>query len=222
MSAGVIVGIIIIVLVLGVPIVQAGLRSVQHRRSLRAEGVRDLLPAAIASADLPSGFAMSERRAMSSEKIAWGASNPGDTMRDLDAAGHLISLRQQFRDPRSFGELIDVLLTNTVRRNAPHRRVELTLSRYENAEQAAAALDKLPEIGEQDTNVRVEDVTNGDDLRAREWTRLDGETPTQRMLELRWSQGAVHAELVGDSEPPGALDDTTLRELAKTVRSRLR
>ena len=222
MSAGVIVGIIIIVLVLGVPIVQAGLRSVQHRRSLRAEGVRELLPGAIASADLPSGFAMSERRAMSSEKIAWGASSPGDTMRDLDAAGHVISLRQQFRDPRSFGELIDVLLTNTVRRNAPHRRVELTLSRYENAEQAAAALDKLPEIGEQDANVRVEDVTNGDDLRAREWTRLDGETPTQRMLELRWSQGAVHAELVGDSEPPGALDDTTLRELAKTVRSRLR
>ena len=157
--AGVIVGIIIIVLVLGVPIAQAGLRSVQHRRSLRAEGVRELLPAAIASADLPSGFAMSERRAMSSEKIAWGASNPGDTMRDLDAAGHVISLRQQFRDPRSFGELIDVLLTNTVRRNAPHRRVELTLSRYENAEQAAAALDKLPEIGEQDANVRVEDVT---------------------------------------------------------------
>ena len=159
---------------------------------------------------------------MSSEMIAWGASSPADTMRELDDAGHVISFRQQFRDPRSFGELIDVLLTHTLRRNAPHRRVELTLSRYESAEQAAAALDKQPEIGEQDDNVRVEDIANGDDLRAREWTRLDGETPIQRMLELRWAQGVVHAELVGDSEPPGALDDTTLRGLATTVRSRLR
>ena len=222
MSTALIVGILIIVLVVGVPIVQAGLRRVQHRRSLRAEGVDALARAAIGRDDLPPGFHLSELRALSSEMIAWNASDPGAAKRALDDAGHVLSFRQTFRDPRTFGELIDVLLANTLRRSAPHRRVGLTLSRYGTAEQAAQALEQPPDLAEQDSNVRVEDAGGRDGVRAREWTRLEGGEATQRMLELRWSQGAVQAELIGDSEPPGALDDRTLHQLAQTIRSRLR
>lgn len=222
MSTALIVGVLIIVLIAGVPLIQAGLRRIQHRRSLRAEAVVDLARAAIAGGDLPGGFRVSELRAMTTEMIAWGASDPAAAKRELDDAGHVISLRQQFRDPRSFGELIDVLLANSIRRRAPHRRVGLTLSRFATSEQAAEALERLPDLGEQDPEVRVEDVSSSGDLRAREWTRLEDGEATQRMLELRWSEGSVHAELVGDSEPPGALDDAVLRQLAGTIRSRLR
>jgi len=222
MSAALIAGILIVLLVVGVPIVQAGLRRVQHRRSLRAEGAAELARAALGRGDLPPGFRLSELRALSSEMIAWNASDPGAAKRALDDAGHVLSLRQTFRDPRTFGELIDVLLANTLRRRAPHRRIGLTLSRYGTAEQAAQALEQLPDMGEQDSNVRVADVGERDSVRAREWTRLEGGEATQRMLELRWSQGPIQAELVGDSEPPGALDDHTLRQLAQTIRARLR
>ena len=221
MSTTLLVGIIIVVLVVGVPIAQALIQRVQHRRSLRI--AQDLAAAAIRGDDLPVGFRLAELRAMSSEAIAWSARDPADAMRDLNEAGHVVSFRQQFRDPRTFGELIDVLLTNTLRRSAPQRRIGLTLSRYAGEEQAEAALGRQPELAELDAGVRVEDVTrNGDAMRAREWTRLENEQPIQRMLQLRWRSGDVVAELEGDAEPPGALDDEVLRGVAQTIRGRLR
>lgn len=221
MSTTLLIGIIIVVLVVGVPIAQALIRRVQHRRSLRI--AQDLASAAIRGDDLPGGFRLAELRAMSSEAIAWSAQDPADAMRDLDEAGHVVSFRQQYRDPRTFGEFIDVLLTNTLRRSAPQRRIGLTLSRYEGEEQAEAALERQPELAELDAGVRVEDVTrSGDAMRAREWTRLEGEQAIQRMLQLRWRSGDVVAELEGDAEPPGALDDEVLRGVAQAIRGRLR
>lgn len=221
MSTTLLIGIIIVVLVVGVPIAQALIRRVQHRRSLRI--AEDLASAAIQGDDLPGGFRLAELRAMSSEAIAWSAQDPADAMRDLDEAGHVVSFRQQYRDPRTFGEFIDVLLTNTLRRSAPQRRIGLTLSRYEGEEQAEAALERQPELAELDAGVRVEDVTrSGDAMRAREWTRLEGEQAIQRMLQLRWRSGDVVAELEGDAEPPGALDDEVLRGVAQAIRGRLR
>lgn len=221
MSTTLLIGIIIVVLVVGVPIAQTLIRRVQHRRSLRI--AQDLAAAAIRGDDLPGGFRLAELRALSSEAIAWSAGDPADAMRDLDEAGHVVSFRQQFRDPRTFGELIDVLLTNTLRRSAPQRRIGLTLSRYAGEEQAEAALDRQPELAELDAGVRVEDVTrSGDAMRAREWTRLEGEQAIQRMLQLRWRSGDVVAELEGDAEPPGALDDEVLRGVAQAIRGRLR
>ena len=221
MSTGLIVGIIIILLVVGVPIAQAIIRRIQHRRSLRIAG--DLVGAAIRGDDLPAGFRIAELRALNSEGIAWNAEDPSAAMRALNEAGHVVSLRQQFRDPPTFGELFDVILTHTLRRSAPQRRIGLSLSRYEGAEQAAEALERVPDLAEQDAGVRVEDITrSGDALQAREWTRIENDQPIQRMLQLRWLSGDVVAELEGDSEPPGALDDDLLRSVAQAVRSRMR
>ena len=223
MSTPLIVGIIIILLVVGVPIAQTLIRRFQHRRSLRVAAAAPLLAAALTRADLPDGFRLAELRALSSEAIAWRADDPAEVMRDLDEAGHVVSLRQQFRDPRTFGEFADVLLANTLRRGAPMRRIGLTLSRYADPEQAEQALARTPDLADQDAGVRVEDVTrNGDALRAREWTRLEGEQATQRMLQLRWRIGEVVAELEGDSEPPGSLEDEVLRGVAEVIRGRLR
>ena len=41
------------------------------------------------------------------------------------------------------------------------------------------------------------------------------------MLQLRWRDGEIVAELEGDSEPPGALEDEVLRGVAEAIRSRL-
>ena len=116
-----------------------------------------------------------------------------------------------------------MLLANTLRRGAPMRRIGLTLSRYADPEQAEQALARTPDLADQDAGVRVEDITrSGDALRAREWTRLEGEQPIQRMLQLRWRIGEVVAELEGDSEPPGSLEDEVLRGVAEVIRGRLR
>ena len=223
MSTALLVGIIIILLVVGVPIGQALIQRIRHRRSLRIPAAEALVAAAIRRGDLPAGFRLAKLRALTSESIAWSAGDPADAMRELNDAGHIVSFRQQYRDPRSFGEFVDVLLANTLRRSAPQRRIGLTLSRYQGAEQAEQALDRIPDLAEQDIGVRVEDITrSGDELRAREWTRVEDDRTTQRMLQLRWRDGEVVAELEGDSEPPDALDDDLLKSVAQAVRSRLK
>ena len=55
MSTGLIVGIIIILLVVGVPILQALIRAVQRRRSLGGDGVPELRAAGLRGDELPRG-----------------------------------------------------------------------------------------------------------------------------------------------------------------------
>ena len=221
MSTALIVGIIIILLVVGVPILQTIIRAAQRRRSLAADGVPTLRAAGLRRDELPDGLASQTAEAVTSEDIALADDHPEATITQLDDAGRVIGYRESFRDPRSWGEFIDWLLTQTLYRNRTHRRVELELTRYESSEQAAQALDAdLPsDLG--DDGVRIEDAGQRAGIHAREWTRTENGATVQRMLELRWTSGDILAVVRGDSEPSGALDDDDVHRLAALVKARL-
>lgn len=218
MSTPVIIGILIVLLVFGVPILQAGLRRWQRGRSLRIAGVGEL--AAAAEGERPAGFALQLREAVTSEEIALAADDPKGRIRELDEAGRIVGFRAMFRDPRSWGEFSDLLLGATLHRSRAMRRVELELTRYADAEQAAAALDESPSPL-QDEDVRIEDAGAEDGFRLREWTRIEGERVVQRMLEYRAAVGDVLLEVSADAEPPDALPTAAARDLADAVMRRL-
>ena len=221
MSTGVIVGIIIILLVVGVPLLQAAIRALQRRRSLSAEGVAPLRAAGLRPDELPRGLSRQAAQSVTSEEIALAADYPEAKITQLDDSGRVIGYRESFRDPRSLGEFLDWLLTQTIYRSRAHRRVELELTRYESAEQASAALESDPQIGAEDDGVQVEDAGERGGILAREWTRSENGSTVQRMLELRWTSGDILAVLRGDSEPSGALDDDEVQRLAALVKGRL-
>ncbi len=221
MSTALVVGIIIILLVVGVPILQAIIRGWQRRRSLGASGVPELRAAGLRGAELPGGLRRQSAQSVTSEEIALASDNPQATITQLDDAGRVIGYREVYRDPRSWGEFVDVLLTQTLYRGRAHRRVELELSRYESAEQASAALDGGTPVEDGEDGVVVSDAGEREGLQAREWTRSEGGAVIQRMLELRWSSGDVLGVLRGDSEPSGALEDAEVERLAALVRERL-
>ena len=221
MSTGLIVGIIIIVLVVGVPILQALIRGAQRRRSLAADGVPELRSAGLRNDELPSGLARQTAEAVTSEDIALADENPQATITQLDDAGRIIGYRESFRDPRSLGEFMDWLLAQSIYRNRQHRRVEIELTRYESSEQAAEALQADPPMDAGDAGVTVEEAGDRNGLQAREWTRSENGDTVQRMLELRWASGDVLGVVRGDSEPSGALDDAEVERLASLVKDRL-
>lgn len=221
MSTGLIVGIIIILLVVGVPILQGVIRAVQRRRSLAAEGVMELRAAGLRGDEVPRGLARQVAEAVTSEEIALADENPEATIAQLDASGRVIGYRESFRDPRSLGEFMDWLLTQTLYRSRAHRRLEVELTRYESAEQASEALEMAPQVDASDSSVAVEDVGERGGVLAREWTRTEDGSAVQRMLELRWASGDVVAVVRGDSEPSGALEDDEVRRLAGLVKGRL-
>lgn len=221
MSTGLIVGIIIILLVVGVPILQALIRGVQRRRSLGSEGVSELRAAGLQGDELPRGLARQTAEAVTSEEIALADDNPEATIAQLDASGRVIGYRESFRDPRSLGEFMDWLLTQSIYRNRAHRRVEVELTRYESAEQASEALEMAPQLDSSDGTVAVEDVGEHGGVHAREWTRTENGSAVQRMLELRWTTRDILAVVRGDSEPTGALEDDEVHRLAGLVKGRL-
>ncbi len=221
MSTALIVGIIIILLVVGVPILQAIIRGLQQRRSLHMSGVPELRAAGLRAPELPRGLTRQSAQSVTSEEIALAADNPQATITQLDDAGRVIGYREVYRDPRSWGEVLDVLLTQTLYRGRAHRRVELELSRYESAEQASAALDGGTPVEDGEDGVVVSDAGEQEGMQAREWTRTEDGAVIQRMLELRWASGDVLGVLRGDSEPMGALDDAEVVRLAVAVRERL-
>ena len=221
MSTGLIVGIIIILLVVGVPILQALIRAAQRRRSLRATGVLELRAAGLRGDELPRGLARQAAEAVTSEAIALATDNPEATITQLDDSGRVIGYRESFRDPRSLGEFMDWLLAQTIFRNRAHRRVEVELTRYESAEQAAEALTMDPVLDAGDDSVQVEDAGERGGILARQWTRAEDGSTVQRMLELRWASADILAVVRGDSEPTGALDDDEVRRLAGLVKGRL-
>lgn len=221
MSTGLIVGIIIIVLVVGVPILQAMIRGAQRRRSLAAEGVPELRAAGLRNDELPAGLARQTAEAVTSEDIALADDNPQATITQLDDAGRVIGYRETFRDPRSWGEFMDWLLTQSFYRNRQHRRIEVELTRYESSQQAAEALSVDPLLDVADAAVSVEDAGERRGLMAREWTRSENGDTVQRMLELRWASGDILGVVRGDSEPSGALSDDEVERLASLVKGRL-
>ena len=130
MSTELLIGILILLLVVGVPIVQASVRLLSRRRSLNLDGVPELATAGLRSDELPSGLSPQSAEAVTSEDIALADEHPEATIVQLDDSGRVIGYRESFRDPRSFGEFTDFLLTQTVFRNRTHRRVEVELTRY--------------------------------------------------------------------------------------------
>ncbi len=222
MSTGLLVGIIILLLVVGVPLLQAIIRWAQRRRSLAAAGVPDLRAAGLRSEELPSGLSAQERTAVTSEELAFADDDPQTRIRELDDAGRIIGYREVFRDPRSWGEFADWLLAQSLHRRRAHRRVELELTRYASAEQAETSLNDTPppQIGEDD--IRISDAGERSGVKAREWTRLEAGETVQRMLELRFAAGDVLAIIRGDSEPAGTLSDDEVWRLADAVKGRLR
>ncbi len=222
MSTALIVGIMIFLLVAGVPILQVAIRTVQRRRSLAAAGVPELRAVGLRREELPVGLAPQTAEAVTSEAVALAAEYPQATITQLDDAGRVIGYRESFCDPRSWGEFLDWLLAQTLHRKRPHRRIELELTRYATAEQANAALQADPpsDAGDGD-EIRIEDAGERGGLFAREWTRTEQGATIQRMLELRWASGDVLGVLRGDSEPSGALDDADVWRLAALVRGRL-
>ena len=221
MSTGLIVGIIIILLVVGVPILQALIRGAQRRRSLAAEGVPALRDAGLRPNELPSGLSRQTAEAVTSEDIALADENPEATITQLDDSGRIIGYRESFRDPRSWGEFIDWALAQSIYRNRQHRRIELELTRYESSQQANDALQGDPPSDLGDEAVSVNDAGERGGVLAREWTRTENGDTVQRMLELRWASGDVLGVIKGDSEPSGALDDDEVHRLATLVRDRL-
>ena len=221
MSTGLIVGIIILLLVVGVPILQALIRTAQRRRSLAAEGVPALRAAGLRSDELPGGLARQSAEAVTSEDIALAADHPEATITQLDASGRVIGYRESFRDPRSMGEFLDWILTQSLYRNRAHRRVEVELTRYETSDQATEALEADPPPGLDDEGVRIAEVGERAGVHVREWTRAENSSTVQRMLELRWTSGDILGVVRGDSEPSGALDDDDVRRLATLVKGRL-
>ena len=222
MSTGLLVGIIILLLVVGVPLVQAIIRWVQRRRSLGVEGVASLHAAGLRSEDLPTGLSAQERAAVTSEEIALADDDPQTRIRDLDDTGRVIGYREVFRDPRSWGEFADWLLAQSLHRRRAHRRVEVELTRYGSAEQASASLDVSPPAQMGVDDIRISEAGERGGVKAREWTRLEAGETVQRMLELRFTIGDVLAVVRGDSEPVGALSDDDVWSLAEAVRGRLR
>lgn len=221
MSTALIVGILILLLVVGVPIVQALIRAWQRRRSLSLESVAELRAAGLRREELPRGLSPQGAQAVTSEEIALADENPQATIRQLDDAGRVIGYRESFRDPRSWGEFPDWLLAQTLHRRRAHRRVELELTLYEGPDQAAEVLNGPLQANLMDDGVRVEDAGERSGLLAREWTRTERGDTVQRMLELRWVSGAVIGVLRGDSEPGGHLDDDDVWNLARIVKDRL-
>ena len=222
MSTGLLVGIIILLLVVGVPLLQALIRWVQRQRSLGTDGVAALRSAGLRPDEVPAGLSAQERAAVTSEELALADDDPQSRIRELDDAGRVIGYREVFRDPRSWGEFADWLLAQSLYRRRAHRRVELELTRYASADQAESSRDTDPpvQIGEDD--IRISDAGERSGMKAREWTRLEGGEAVQRMLELRFAAGDVLAIIRGDSEPAGTLSDDEVWRLAEVVRGRLR
>ena len=221
MSTGLIIGIIIILLVVGVPIAQALIRSLQRRRSLAADGVPELRAAGLRRDELPAGLSRQSAEAVTSEDIALADEHPEATITQLDDSGRVIGYRESFRDPRSWGEFVDWVLAQTIHRQRAHSRIEVELTAYESDEQAETALRAEPRLDAADSSVSVEDVGERGGLLAREWTRTESGDVVQRMFELRWSSGTVLAVVRGDSEPSGALADDEVRRVAAIVKGRL-
>ncbi len=221
MSTELVIGILILLLVVGVPIVQAVVRWMQRRRSLGMDGIAALRAMGLRRDELPAGLAPQASEAVTSEDIALADDNPEAKIAQLDDSGRVIGYRESFRDPRSMGEFLDWVCGQTVYRNRAHRRIELELTRYETEEQASEALAEAPLLDPTESDVSVEEAEERAGVLAREWTRSENGSAVQRMLELRWASGDVLAVMRGDSEPSGALDDSEVERLASLVRSRL-
>ena len=223
-----VIGIILLALLVGVSLLQYLARRRDLSRESRLPFVAELRDAGLPRAQFPGGFHVQFQGPVTSERIAFAGDEPEAALDELDGQGRLIGYRQLFRDPRSFGEITDVLLNLALRRNRPQRQIRLDLTLYEDGESAATASADTPDAQPEDSDgssVRIAEVDrHGLDFAdsVREWRRIgvDGEAQ-QRMVEIRWHDGRVAVTASADSEPPGGVADEDLFAVARTARDRI-
>lgn len=221
-------GIVLIVLFVGVPILQAGVRRRQAAVERRLPHVSELAGLVLTRPEYPEGFAVQYRGPVTNERLAWEAEDEEAAFAEIDATGRVMGYRQTFRDPRSFGELTDVLLNWTLRRQTAQREVVAEVVLYEDAQGAMEGVDEevppQPNVDD-DGNALEVSAVDGHDLgfatSVREWVRRapDG-TALQRRLAVRWHDGRLGCFVTGDAEPADALDTELVLRTARLVHER--
>ncbi len=223
-----IVGIILIAALLAFTLLQWALRRRQVAKERARPYVAELAPLALREAEFPPGYHVHYRGPLTNERLAYLSPDEHATLDQLDEQGREIGYRQAFRDPRSYGELTDVILNNTLRSKTRHRMISVDISLFEDATGADEAIDEaLPTPDDADsplTTVQVSDLgpRNLDFAHsARRWSRREGETELQRKVEVRWRAGRLGCVVTGDSEPPGGVSEDEVRDLARRIHERV-
>ena len=227
-----VVGVILIALLVGVSALQWLLRRREAGIERRLPHVEALAKLALPESEFPSAFAIDYRGPMTNERLAQGSEDEETTLDELDEQGRVIGYRQRFRDPKSYGELVDVLLNRTLRGGAQHRLYSIDISLYEDDEGASEAVDETPpQPTDADSDgvpsmIRVADVgAHSLDFAqsVRSWSRMDEhDHETQRKVEVRWRAGRLGCVVSGDSEPAGGIEADEVCRLAQLVQNRVR
>ena len=218
-----VVGIILIVLLVGVSALQWALRRRQAAHERALPHVAELAALALAPAEFPGGYHVDYRGPLTNERLAYQSPDERATLDELDELGRVIGYRQAFRDPRSYGEVIDVALNFSLRARTQQRLLTVDLSLFEDAEGAADSAGS-PAPSDDGASIRVSDV-DGHGLgfagSVRQWSRMAGATEVQRKIEVRWSSGRLSCVVSGDSEPPGGVEAQAVCDLAARVQERV-
>lgn len=227
-----VVGVILIVALVGVSAVQWYLRRRQAGIERRMPHVAELAELALPASEFPANFSIDYRGPLTNERLAQGTEDEDATLDELDELGRVIGYRQRFRDPKSYGELADVLLNRTLRSGTQHRLYSVDISLYEDNEGATEAVDETPpQPTDADTDgvpsmIRVADIgTHSLDFAqsVRSWSRMDEhDDEVQRKIEVRWRAGRLGCVVAGDSEPAGGIDASEVCRLAQIVQDRVR
>lgn len=218
-----VVGIILIVLLVGVSLLQWALRRRQAAHERALPHVAELAALALAPAEFPGGYHVDYRGPLTNERLAYQSPDERATLDELDELGRVIGYRQAFRDPRSYGEVIDVALNFSLRARTQQRLLTVDLSLFEDPEGAADSAGAAAP-SDDGASIRVSDV-DGHGLgfagSVRQWSRVAGATEVQRKTEVRWSSGRLSCVVSGDSEPPGGVEAQAVCDLASRVQERV-
>ena len=218
-----VVGIILIVLLVGVSALQWALRRRQAAHERALPHVAELAALALAPAEFPGGYHVDYRGPLTNERLAYQSPDERATLDELDELGRVIGYRQAFRDPRSYGEVIDVALNFSLRARTQQRLLTVDLSLFEDPEGAADSAGAAAP-SDDGASIRVSDV-DGHGLgfagSVRQWSRMAGATEVQRKTEVRWSSGRLSCVVSGDSEPPGGVEAQAVCDLAARVQERV-
>ena len=222
-----VVGIILIALLVGFSLLQWYLRRRQAARERALPHVAELQSMALTASEFPAGYHIDYRGPLTNERLALFSADENATLDELDELGRVIGYRQAFRDPRSYGELIDVPLNLTLRSGKQQRMLTLDVSLFEDAEGAAEYVGEAPpspDDGDSGGTIRVSDVGSHElDFAGsvRQWSRLQDGDELQRKVEVRWRSGRLGCVVAGDSEPPGGIESREVCALAQRIQDRL-
>ena len=218
-----VVGIILIVLLVGVSLLQWALRRRQAARERSLPHVAELAALALAPGEFPGGYHVDYRGPLTNERLAYQSPDERATLDELDEQGRVVGYRQAFRDPRSYGEVIDVALNFSLRAGTRQRLLTVDLNLFEDAE-GAADFAGAAAPADDGAAIRVSDV-EGHDLgfaeSVRQWSRMAAGDEVQRKLEVRWRSGRLGCVVSGDSEPPGGVEAQAVCDLAARIQERV-